>query len=488
MSTPNYSTEEFSPYYPDLKIIINGKYLSRDGIPVINPSSSDQISIVPLANESDLDDAVNAATQGFKVWSQMSPLKRENLMREAASILKGRIDRISQAITLEQGKPIAEAKSEILKACEIIEWDASEGRRTYGRVIPSESPITHTVIKEPIGPVAAFSPWNFPIGIPCRKVAGALAAGCSIILKASEETPAGGFELVRAFHDAGVPAGVVNLVYGIPSEVSKYLIASEHTRLITFTGSIPVGKHLAELAAKQMKPTIMELGGHAPVLIDQTVDPHQVAKTCILSKSRNAGQVCVAPTRFIVLESIYDKFLETFSNKASSLIIGDGFDENVDMGPVANDRRLTAIQDLVLDATEKGAELVTGGNRIGNKGYFYEMTVLSNVPKIARVANEEPFGPIAIVNKVETIDEAIEEANRLSYGLAAFAFTNSSDTAETFSRRIESGMLSLNHLTASTAETPFGGIKESGYGREGGTEGLDAYKTVKNVSHLKVSV
>tara|TARA_B100000700_G_scaffold12999_1_gene13127 strand:- start:597 stop:1649 length:1053 start_codon:yes stop_codon:yes gene_type:complete len=349
-------------------------------------------------------------------------------------------------------------------------------------------PLTHTVLRKPIGPVAALSPWNFPMNSPGRKVAGALAAGCSIILKASEETPAGAFELVRAYHDAGVPPGVVNLVFGVPSEISEYLIASDVTRLITFTGSIPVGKHLAGLAAKQMKPTIMELGGHAPVLVDEAVDPVEVAKTCVMGKSRNAGQVCVSPTRFLVHDGIYDSFLESFVEKANSLKIGDGFGSDIDMGPVANDRRLTAMQEFVADATDKGAELAAGGHQIGNQGYFHEMTVLANVPDDARVSNEEPFGPLAIVNKVGSMDDAIDVANRLPYGLASYAFTNSADVAEQLAHRVESGNLSLNHLVASVAETPFGGVKESGYGREGGTEGLDGYTVVKNVSHLTSTV
>ncbi|HAA91003.1 MAG TPA: NAD-dependent succinate-semialdehyde dehydrogenase [Rhodospirillaceae bacterium] len=488
MNTAHKDTEKSQHFYPDLQLIINGEYLSRDGAPVINPSTGESIADVPFATEADLASALEAAAQGFKIWSEMSPAKRETIMRDTAALLRERADEIAQAITLEQGKPVAQSKVEIMRACEIIEWDASEGRRTYGRVIPSQMPLTHTVLRKPIGPVAALSPWNFPMNSPGRKVAGALAAGCSIILKASEETPAGAFELVRAYHDAGVPPGVVNLVFGVPSEISEYLIASDVTRLITFTGSIPVGKHLAGLAAKQMKPTIMELGGHAPVLVDEAVDPVEVAKTCVMGKSRNAGQVCVSPTRFLVHDGIYDSFLESFVEKANSLKIGDGFGSDIDMGPVANDRRLTAMQEFVADATDKGAELAAGGHQIGNQGYFHEMTVLANVPDDARVSNEEPFGPLAIVNKVGSMDDAIDVANRLPYGLASYAFTNSADVAEQLAHRVESGNLSLNHLVASVAETPFGGVKESGYGREGGTEGLDGYTVVKNVSHLTSTV
>ena len=475
-------------YYPDLKLIIDGEYISRDGNPVINPSTGETIAEVPFATIADLEKSVDAASKGFLEWSEMSPAKREGLMRDAASILRDRSDEIAQSITLEQGKPVAQAQVEIQRACEIIEWDASEGRRTYGRVIPSQMPLTHTVLRKPIGPVAALSPWNFPINSPGRKVAGALAAGCSIILKASEETPAGAFELVRAYHDAGVPPGVVNLIFGVPSEISEFLIESNVTRLITFTGSIPVGKHLAGLAARQMKPTIMELGGHAPVLIDEAVDTAEVANACAIGKSRNAGQVCVSPTRFLVHKGIYDSFLDSFVKKANSVKIGDGFGKGIEMGPVANERRLSAMQEFISDATEKGATLAAGGHQIGNQGYFHEMTVLADVPDDARVASEEPFGPLAIVNKVASMDDAINVANSLPYGLAAYAFTNSAHVAEQLAHRVEAGNLSLNHLVASVAETPFGGVKESGYGREGGTEGLDCYTVVKNISHLTSTV
>jgi succinate-semialdehyde dehydrogenase / glutarate-semialdehyde dehydrogenase len=351
-------------------------------------------------------------------------------------------------------------------------------------VIPSEPGMRNSVLRQPIGVVAAFSPWNFPMSSPARKVAGALSAGCSIILKASEETPAGAVQLVRAFADAGLPPGVLNLVFGTPSEISEYLIPQPAVRLVTFTGSIPVGKHLAAMAGANMKPAIMELGGHAPVIVCDDADPEGTATTSVTGKSRNAGQVCISPTRFFVHEVIYDRFTAAFGDRAREIKVGDGLDPANQMGPLANDRRLAAMETLVADATQKGARLVTGGSRIGNLGYFYPLTVLADVPDNARAMHEEPFGPLALLSPVGSLDEAIDKANALPYGLAAYAFTNSARNIDRLAEGVEAGNLSINHLTASFAETPFGGVKDSGYGREGGTEGLECYTVAKNVSHL----
>ena len=485
---PSKSITDNRDYYPDLTLIIDGEFLPRGGKNVINPSTGEAFSKVPNASDEDIDLALRAAKRGFEIWSKFEPAHREMLICRASGIIRERCEQIAYAITREQGKPIPEAKAEILRTCEIMEWDASEGRRTYGRIIPAKPLLRHSVIRQPIGPVAAFSPWNFPISSPGRKVAGALAAGCSIILKASEETPAGAFELVSAFHDAGVPAGVVNLIFGEPAKISKKLIESNVIRLVTFTGSIPVGKHLSGLAAQQMKPTVMELGGHAPVLVDQSINTKKVAKVCLLGKSRNAGQVCVSPTRFLVHENIYSEFLESFVASANDLKIGNGAENGIDMGPVANERRLSAIEHFIDDSIENGATLAAGGNRIGNRGYFHEMTVLTNVPNNAKVMREEPFGPLAIVNKVQSMDHAIQISNELPYGLAAYAFSNSASIVEQITQNVEAGNVSINYLTASVAETPFGGIKESGYGREGGTEGLQCYTIVKNISHLTSDV
>jgi succinate-semialdehyde dehydrogenase/glutarate-semialdehyde dehydrogenase len=470
--------------YPELQLLIGGKWISRDGAPVINPADETVVGTVPHATQADLAAAVDAAEQGFEIWRRTSPAKRAEIIMKAVGIIRSRVEEFAVAMTLEQGKPIAQSRLEILRGCEIIEWDAQEGRRTYGRVIPSEPGMRHTVLRQPIGPVAAFSPWNFPMSSPSRKVGGALSAGCSIILKASEETPAGAVQLARAFTEAGLPPGVFNLVFGEPSKISDYLIPHPSIRLVTFTGSIPVGKHLAAMAGQHMKPAIMELGGHAPVIVCDDVDPVATAATSVMGKSRNAGQVCVSPTRWFVQDKIYGEFTKAFAEKASALKVGNGMDADNQMGPLANSRRIDMMTALVADAKAKGAKVLAGGARLGNSGYYWPLTVLTDLPDDARVMREEPFGPIAVVNRVKTLDEAIARANELPYGLAAYAFTNSAKNAERLSEGVEAGNLSINHLVASLAETPFGGVKDSGYGREGGTEGLTHYTVVKNVSHL----
>jgi succinate-semialdehyde dehydrogenase/glutarate-semialdehyde dehydrogenase len=397
--------------------------------------------------------------------------------------MRERIDEIARSITLEHGKPFPQARLEVIRGCEFFEWDAAEGRRTYGRVVPSEPGIRYIVHHQPIGTVAAFSPWNFPMSQPARKIAGALASGCSIIIKAAEETPAGAHHIARAFHDAGLPAGVFNLVFGVPADISSYLIPQAQVRLVAFTGSTAVGKHLSELAARHMTPVLMELGGHAPVIVCDDVDPVIAAVTSAVRKARNAGQVCTSPTRFFVQERIYKTFADTFAEKARAVSIGNGFDAGVEMGPLANHRRIEAMEALVADARAKGARVLAGGERLGNRGYFFPVTVLADLPDDARVMREEPFGPLAVINPVSSLDEAIEKANALPFGLAAYAFTHSASRADRLADGIEAGNVSINTLEASVAEVPFGGVKDSGYGREGGVEGLLPYMVVKNVSH-----
>jgi succinate-semialdehyde dehydrogenase/glutarate-semialdehyde dehydrogenase len=472
------------PSYPDLQLFIGGEWKSADGAPVLNPADESVLATVPHATRADLDAALEAAESGFAIWRQTSAAKRAEIILKAAQLARQRVEEMAVAMTLEQGKPIAQSRLEILRGCDIIEWDATEGRRVYGRIIPSEPGMRHTVLRQPIGIVAGFSPWNFPMSSPARKIAGALSAGCAIILKASEETPAGAVQLARAFHDAGLPPGVLNLVFGTPGEISEYLIPQPSVRLVTFTGSIPVGKKLAAMAGEHMKPAIMELGGHAPVIVCEDADPVTSAATSVMGKTRNAGQVCVSPTRFFVHEAIYRDFTNAFAEKARSVKVGDGLDPASQMGPLANHRRIETMEAMVADATAKGARLLAGGSRIGNRGYYYPLTVLADLPDDARAMREEPFGPLALINPVASLDEAIEKANALPYGLAAYAFTRSAKNADRLADGVEAGNLSINHFVASIAETPFGGVKESGYGREGGTEGLACYTVVKNVSHL----
>lgn len=469
--------------YPDLHLFINGEWRKTgDDLPVVNPATGEEIGRLPRAEQTDLDDALNAAEEGFKIWSQTAPSERAKILVDAATLMRERQDEIATAITLEHGKPFKQAQLEVIRGCEFLEWDAGEATRTYGRVIPSAPGVRYIVHHQPIGIVAAFSPWNFPMSQPCRKVAGAVASGCSIILKAAEETPAGALHIARALHDAGLPAGVLNLVFGEPSQISDHLIRDDRTRLVAFTGSTVVGRHLTTLASQHMTPVLMELGGHAPVIVCEDTDVETAAISGAIRKMRNAGQVCTSPTRFFVHESIFDSFIETFVRRSAKTVVGDGFDASVEMGPLANERRIAALTDLVEDACAKGAELKTGGSELDRKGYFFEPTVLANVPADADVMQVEPFGPLAVVNPVSSLDDAIEQANSVPYGLAAYGFTNRSDYVDRMIEGVEAGNLSINTLEASLPETPFGGVKSSGYGREGGTEGLHHYMITKNVS------
>ena len=472
------------PTYPELRLFIGGEWrTTAQTLPVVNPSTEDEIGRLPIAAPADLHDALQAADHGFAIWRATAPRDRADLIREAARLMRERQDEIAHSITLEHGKPYPQARLEVIRGAEFFEWDAGEAVRTYGRVIPSAPGVRYIVHHQPIGPVAAFSPWNFPMSQPARKIAGALASGCSIILKAAEETPAGAMHIAKAFEDAGLPAGVLNLVFGIPADISQHLIPNPVTKLVAFTGSTAVGRHLTGIASDHMTPVLMELGGHAPVIVCEDTDVDAAATTCAIRKMRNAGQVCTSPTRFFVHEQVYDRFLDRFAERCAATVVGDGFADGVEMGPLANDRRIAALTDFVTDAVDTGATLVTGGSRIDRPGYFFEPTVLAGVPDGARVMQEEPFGPLAIVNPVASLDDAIEQANSVPYGLAAYGFTNRADYADRMVDHVEAGNLSINTLEASLPETPFGGVKSSGYGREGGAEGLHHYTVVKNVSH-----
>lgn len=476
--------------YPDVSLYIDGawsKGATSRTIPVLNPATSESIGSVAHADQSDLDRALAAADKGFKIWSKVSAFERYKLMRKAADILRGRADEIARIMTLEQGKPLAQSKLETLSGADVIDWFAEEGRRAYGRVVPARvDGVYQLVVKEPVGPVAAFTPWNFPINQAVRKISAALAAGCSIIIKGPEETPGSCAELVRAYADAGLPKGVVNLVFGVPSEISEYLIPHPVIRKMSFTGSTAVGKHLAALAGQHMKRVTMELGGHAPAVVFEDADIDAAAKLLSVNKWRNAGQVCVSPTRMLVQEPVYESFVEKFVAATKATKVGDGLDETTQMGPLANSRRVEAMQMFVADATAKGAKLRAGGKRIGNKGNFFEPTVLTDVPLEARIMNEEPFGPVAVIAPFKTFDRVVAEANRLPYGLAAYAYTRSAKTAAAIGAAIESGMVSINHHGLALPEVPFGGVKDSGYGSEGGTEAIEAYLNTKFITQVGI--
>jgi succinate-semialdehyde dehydrogenase/glutarate-semialdehyde dehydrogenase len=472
--------------YPQLGLFIDGAWhngAGRKGEEVINPATEKPLAPLPHATKADLDQALEAAKKGFATWRATSAYDRAKIMRKAADLMRERHDAISKIMVQEQGKVYVEARAEVITSADIIEWYAEEGRRSYGRIVPGRMKGTRQlVVQEPVGIVAAFTPWNFPVLTPARKIGGALAAGCSLILKASEETPGSCVELVRCFADAGLPAGVLNLVFGVPAEISEHLIAKDAVRKISFTGSVPVGKHLTALAAKGMKRTTMELGGHSPVVVFADADAEKAADTIAAFKYRNAGQVCISPTRFYVQEDSYKKFLARFTEYANGLKLGDGLEKGITLGPLANSRRLDAMDTFVNDAKDRGGKIVTGGKRRGNQGYFYEPTVITDVPDDSKIMTQEPFGPLAPIVTFKTFDEVVARANSLEFGLAAYAFTSSASTAAAIGDAIESGMVGVNSVMVSTPETPFGGVKESGHGSEGGIEGLGAYLNTKFIS------
>ncbi len=472
--------------YPNPQLLVNGEWrAARAGrtIPIVNPASGDTIGALAYAEKADLDEALEAAAKGFAVWKKVSAYERSKIMRKAANLLRERIDLVAMLMTMEQGKTLAEAKAEIHNGADTIDWFAEEGRRAYGRVIPARAEgVYQLVVKEPVGPVAAFTPWNFPINQIVRKLSAALAAGCSIIVKAPEETPASPAELIRAFVDAGVPPGAVGLVYGDPAAISSYLIPHPVIRKISFTGSTVVGKQLAALAGLHMKRATMELGGHAPVIVFDDADVAIAAKVMASSKFRNAGQVCISPTRFLVQEGVYDAFVEAFVANTRRLKVGDGLENGTTMGALANPRRSTAMDLNLEDVAKHGGKVKTGGHRIGEKGNFYEPTVVTELANDAKAMNEEPFGPMAIINPFKSFDDAVTEANRLPFGLAAYAWTKSAKTANAIASQVETGMISINHVGLGIPEVPFGGVKDSGYGSEGGSEAIEPYLNPKFVT------
>ncbi len=473
--------------YPKIQMYIDGQWCAGSAgrvEPILNPATGQPIGDVPCAEIVDLQAAVDAAKKGFQTWRQVPAYERYKLMRAAAENLRNNADQTAHWITAEQGKPLAEARMETLLGADLIDWFAEEARRTYGQVVPARAGnIRQIVVKEPVGPVAAFTPWNFPINQAVRKISSALAAGCSIIVKPAEETPAGCRALVQAFAEAGLPDGVLNMVFGTPSQVSEFLISHPDIAKISFTGSTAVGKQLAALAGAHMKRTTMELGGHAPVIVFEDANVEKAAELLAAAKFRNAGQVCVSPTRFMVHESQYQAFVDRFSDIAQNIKVGNGADPDVTMGPLANPRRINAMDTFIGDASDKGATVATGGNRIGNQGNFYEPTVLTNVPENARIMSEEPFGPVAVMLPFKETDEVLERANKLPFGLASYAFTHDTALATRVADSLEAGMVSINHHGLALPETPFGGIKDSGFGHEQGIEGLQAYLSAKFVSH-----
>ena len=476
--------------YPRIGLLIDGEWI-YDRPPVCNvenPSDESIIGQVPKATSQDLQNALESSARGFEIWRKTPPSERAAIMRRAAALVRQRANDIAPIFTMELGKTIKESLAEIERSATFLDWDSEEIKRLYGRIVPTDPPIQQFVVREPIGPVAAFTPWNVPMSAPSRKISASLAAGCSVILKPASETPATACLFAQCFLDAGLPKGVLNVVHGNSDEVSRTLILSPITRIVSLTGSVNVGRRLMLLAAEAMKPVLMELGGHAPVLIDENVDHDEIAQLAVNWKFRMAGQFCSAPSRFLVHRSKYEQFVESLAEKVSKLKVGDGFSDGVQMGPLVNSRRLRDVTELVDDAVSHGARVVTGGNRLGNCGWFYAPTVLADVPLKARIMSEEPFGPVAPCMAVDSMDEALAISNSLSMGLAAFVFTNDMERADFLSKELQVGSVALNCFTSPGGDAPFGGYRESGIGREGGPEMYQSYTVAKTIAERRVRV
>ena len=470
-------------YETDLKLFIDGVWKSgegRDAHTVVNPVTASGIAEVPYATEADLQEALEASNRAWPEWRAMDVEKRGAILHKAAALLRERADLIAATLTQEQGKILAEAKSEVIASAQLFDWYAEDAKRDYGRTLVRPAGQVSRVIRQPVGPTATFTPWNFPIYLLAKKVSAALAAGCTVVSRPPHETPGVATELFRALADAGIPKGVAQLVHGDADLVSRTLIASRVIRKVSFTGSTGVGKHLMKLCADSMTRVTMELGGHAPVLIFDDCDLEKTLDMVVPQKFRNAGQVCVSPTRFYVQSGIYDAFIKGFAERTAKVTIGNGLEADTKMGPLANSRRPDAIDALVQDAKAKGARVLAGGER-GDTGFFFQPTLLADVPNEAEIMNEEPFGPVAVSRPFETFEEVIEQANRLPYGLAAFAFTENGRRANLIGDLIESGMVGINTFALSVADAPFGGVKDSGFGSEGGKEGLESYQVVKAI-------
>ena len=473
---------------PDVPLLIAGSWVAGgEGrwLPIVDPSTAMPVGRVAVASDADLKRAVEAAEHGFAAWRTVAPFERARTLRQAATLLRERAKAIAIVLTTEQGKPVSQAHQEILGSADVLDWFAEEGKRCFGQVIPGRTGPTHVVTRlEPVGPVAGFTPWNFPVSQSAKKLAAALAAGCSIILKGPEEAPGACRELVRCLVDAGIPSGAVGLLYGNPPHISEYLLAHPAIRYVTLTGSVAVGKSVAALAGRHLKPLTLELGGHAPAIVCEDANLALAASELARMKFMNAGQTCLAPTRFLVARPVYRAFLDRFREIAERLRVDAGHVPNVDMGPLANARRLEAMQALVDDAVKRGATVECGGQRLDRAGYFYAPTVLSDVPVAARAMNEEPFGPLALFRAFDALDEAIAEANRVPYGLGSYLFTRSIANEAAVTERIEAGMVAVNRIFSSNIEAPFGGVKDSGYGTEGGALAIRSFLHEKMVARF----
>lgn len=474
--------------YQSLALYIDGEFIDGEGRhtqEVTNPATLEVLGHLPHATQGDLDRALAAASRAFQTWRHSSPMQRSEILRKVGQLSRDRAKEIGRNMTLDQGKPLAESVGEIMSCADHADWNAEECRRIYGRVIPPRTPdVRQFVLREPIGVCVAFTPWNFPYNQAIRKVCAAIGAGCTIILKGPEDSPSAVMAIAQMFHDAGLPPGVLNIVWGVPHEISDYLIRSPIVRKVSFTGSVPVGKQLASLAGAHMKPVTMELGGHSPVIVFDDADVDRAAKQLAGFKVRNAGQVCVSPTRFYIHDAVYDRFLDTFVGTLKNINVGDGLDPDTQMGPLAHERRVPAMTNFVEDALKLGGKVVLGGEPLDRTGHFFAPTVVTDLPENSLLMTEEPFGPIAPVVRFSDTDDVIRRANSLPFGLSSYVFTTSLQTATQVSNQLEAGMVNINHFGSALPETPFGGVKDSGIGSEGGSETFDGYLVTKFVTHV----
>jgi succinate-semialdehyde dehydrogenase/glutarate-semialdehyde dehydrogenase len=475
-------------YNQKLKLLIDGKWTDssqRDTLPVIDPATEKILSHLPIADENDMERALVSSKKGFQIWSKWTPLRRQAVMLKTVEIIRKRSDDIAKTLTMEMGKTLRESKQEINQVIETIIWCAEEGKRTYGRIIPSrDGHARQMVFKEPIGPVAAFVAWNFPGGNVIRKVASTLAAGCSIIIKPSEETPGTAVAIGECFMDAGLPQGVLNIIFGVPDKISKYLLKSSIPKAVTFTGSVDVGKHLQSLASETLKKCTLELGGHAPVIICDDANIDKVLNKIAIWKFRNSGQVCISPSRFFVQEASYKKFVDGFVAIANQINLGSGLEENSDMGPLIFEKQVHKMERFVENAKSLGGKINCGGEKFGEIGFFFKPTVISDIPETAKILNEEPFGPLVPIIPFKTLEEAIEKSNSLSVGLASYIFTENQKNAHFLGNNLDVGIVCVNHTIVSVPEAPFGGFGESGYGKENGIEGLESFLRTKYISEI----
>jgi succinate-semialdehyde dehydrogenase/glutarate-semialdehyde dehydrogenase len=478
--------------YPQIRHLIGKDWLASATTgdrAVINPANGVEIGRIPQATAEDMERAVRHAESAFATWKDRSPTDRGAILRRFADLLRQNDAMIARWITLDEGKPLAEALIEVRSSADHVDWHAEECRRIYGRIVPSRNPtVQHLVVREPVGVCLAITPWNFPLSQAVRKVAAALASGCTMILKGPAEAPAGCLAIARFLQEAGLPEGCLNLVWGNSAFISETLIAHPVVRKITFTGSVEVGKHLAALAGQHMKRATMELGGHAPVLVFDDADAGAAARALAGNKLRNAGQVCISPTRFYVQAGIHERFLSELVTAFEAVKVGDGLAEGTQMGPLCHAGRVTAMEKLVTDARDNGAEVLTGGARIGNSGSFYAPTIVNTPDDSIALMRDEPFGPVAVVSPFREIEDGLARANGLPFGLASYIFTNSLERADRAAACLQAGMVSINHFGLALPETPFGGVRDSGYGSEGGTETFDGYLSTKFISRNSAPV